>query len=121
MTVKRVAIALAFPLLAAWNYGRELGSVPDAGQMIWLCVIVFLVSGGIYLGGPVAKRIEYWSPAHMLLLAAALLLFVLAFPFFIRDSVSDSLNHPWAWPLMFFAWCIPVIHISCRRMGVKRK
>ena len=121
---KRLLIALGFPVLVGTIYLREhvlsRDTSPDVSHIAILCILVILVSGGIYAIAPTAKKIEFWSGAHILLLGLSWMVFALALVLAISIpesifGIPTTLNGTF----LFIAISIPAIHIGCRYMDVK--
>ena len=111
MSVARVLNALVFPIFGLVMYWRELDGDYGAGQMVVAGAIALVLSIGIYVYPPIAKRIESKSVAWLLGLGLTVIIVLV--------GATNSLTNPentWGMPVAFFAIWIPVIHVVSRSL-----
>ena len=112
-SVKRLAIAICFPLLSLWQYWTRLDDNYNTTQLLLASSVAIVVATIIFLYAPIAKKVERGSPAWVLGLLATLSLGTLGF---IYDDTTT-----WGWPVLFFAIWMPVVHVCCKHLDAEVK
>ena len=104
---KRIVLAIGFPPAIVLIYFFELKWKLGLLHIVQAVFFMLVISTCIFILAPKARWTRrVWLP-HILVWVAAIGLAAAAIPFWWQGT------SPWAFPLLFFAIHIPVIHLIC--------
>lgn len=109
-TVKRLCIAVVFPLLSLCMYWVMLDGDYSTNQLLLASAIAIMVAIGIFLYAPIAKKVERRGFAWTLGFIATLLLAGVGLIYMLDGTKA------WGWPVLFFAIWAPVVHQLCKQL-----
>ena len=101
----RWGMSITIPLLSLLLYWGRLHGNYSTDQLLLASAIAIAVAAGLYLYAPVARKVERWSTAWILLWIVVIAVGVTGF-------IYDT--HPWGFPVAFIAIWAPVHHSICR-------
>ena len=102
----RLGMSITMPLVSLGLYWQRLHGDYTTEEMLVASAIAIVVAAGLYLYAPIARRIERWSAAWVLLWIVVITVGVIGF---INDTQA------WGFPISFIAIWAPVYHSLCRR------
>ena len=114
-TVKRLFVAIVFPLLSLLQYWIVLDDDYSTNKLLLASAIAIVVAAGIFLYAPIAKKVERGGLAWASGFTATVLLAAIGFMYMLDGTKA------WGWPVFFFAIWVPVVHQLCQQLDVEVK
>lgn len=106
---KKIGFALVYPMITLWIYWRRLARQDEYAleEMLLASGVALFVAVGIFLYVPLAKKVRRGSPVWIVGIALITGLIIVG---------ATQEGRTWAWPLLFFAIWMPVIHVCCQHI-----